>query len=93
MDSEIQDEIAIALVQAPVLRQLKVLDLSMGTLTDKGAAALLNSSDIKKLEFLNLRRHYMSDEMMQKFKTLGIPVNVDDKEIEEDDHRYAEVTE
>ncbi|MBN9383308.1 MAG: STM4015 family protein [Chitinophagaceae bacterium] len=93
MDSEIQDEIAIAVARSPILQQLKVLDLSMGTLTDKGAAALLNSDDVKKLGFLNLRRHYMSDGMMQKLQGSGIPVNVDDQEKEEDDHRYAEVTE
>lgn len=94
MDSEIQDEIATAVCIAPILQQLKVLDLSMGTLTDKGAAALLASDAIRKLDFLNLRRHYMSDEMINQMKTLGIRVNVDDQEkAEDEDYRYAEVTE
>lgn len=94
MNSEIQDEIAIAVTEAPVLQQLKTLDLSMGTLTDKGAAALLGSEGIRKLEFLNLRRHYLTDGMMAQLKTLGVPINLDDKEeADEDDFRYAEVTE
>jgi hypothetical protein len=93
MDSEIQDEIAIAVAKAPILQQLKVLDLSMGTLTDKGATALLNSPAIKKLDFLNLRHHYMSDAMMAKLKTLGIAINMTDKEEGGDDDRYIEVAE
>ena len=94
MNSEIQDEVAAAVAQAPVLQQLKVLDLSMGTLTDTGGAALLNSKDIKRLDFLNLRRHYLSEEMMTRLKQLGIRINLDDQEEpEDDDYRYAEVTE
>ncbi|BFH11652.1 hypothetical protein J6TS7_07520 [Paenibacillus dendritiformis] len=40
-DSEIQDEIAQALADAPILDQLETLDLSYGTLSDAGAEALL----------------------------------------------------
>jgi len=93
MDSIIQDDLAIAVSQAPVLKQLKVLDLSMGILTDKGAAALLHSEGIRKLQHLNLRHHFMSEGMMEQLKTLGISVNIDDKEKEEDDYRYVEVAE
>lgn len=46
-DSEIQDEIAIAVANAPILDQLHTLDLSMGTLTDKGAEALIHSEKVK----------------------------------------------
>lgn len=94
MDSEIQDEVAIAVAQAPILQQLKALDLSMGTLTDKGAKALLDSPGIRNLDFLNLRHHYLSDNMMAQLKTLHIRINLDDQEKEGgDDYRYAEVTE
>ena len=94
MNSEIQDEVTIAITQSPVLGQLKVLDLSMGSLSDKGAQALLDSPGIRKLDFLNLRHHYLSEEMMAKLKTLGIRINMDDQEeADEEDERYAEVTE
>jgi len=94
MDSEIQDDIAIAIAQAPVLNQLKVLDLSKGTLTDKGAAALLTSDGIRKLQHLNLRHHFMSEAMMEQLRSLGININLDDKKAEEeDDYRYVEVAE
>lgn len=72
MDSEIQDMIAFAVANSPVLEQLKVLDLSMGALSDKGGAALVASPVIRKLEYLNLRHHYLSDGMMAQLQGLGI---------------------
>lgn len=48
-DSEIQDEIAKAAAEAPILDQLEILDLSEGTLSDEGAEALLASDKIKNL--------------------------------------------
>ncbi len=41
-NSEIADEIAGVIVNAPVVRQIETLDLSLGTLTDEGAVALLD---------------------------------------------------
>lgn len=94
-DSELQDEIAIAAANAPVIEQLEVLDLSQGTLSDKGAEALLASESIKGLKHLDLNYHYMSNEMMQRWKSTGRSVNVDDqqKADEEDDWRYPSLTE
>lgn len=93
MDSVIQDDIAIAVAEAPVLKQLQELDLSMGVLTDKGAAALLKSEGIRKLQHLNLRHHFLSEAMMEQLKGLGISINLDDKEEEDDDYRFVEVAE
>lgn len=97
MDSEIQNEVAIAVAQSPILNQLETLDLSMGILDDKGAQALLESDGIKKLKFLNLRHHYMSNEMMEKLKSIGIPINMDDQEEadkdDDEEYRYIEVSE
>ncbi|MDQ0063807.1 STM4015 family protein [Paenibacillus harenae] len=94
-DSEIQDEIAIALAEAPILDQLETLDLSMGTLTDKGAEALLNSSKARGLKFLDLHYHYMSDEMIAKWKQSGLNVDISDQQKYDDDedYRYPSLTE
>lgn len=93
MDSEIADEIAVAIAKAPVLEQLEVLDLSMGTLTDVGGEALL-AGNIHGLKELDLEYHYLSDEMMKKFKALPIKVNVSDQQTaDDDDYRYPAVTE
>jgi hypothetical protein len=82
-DSEIADEIAKAIVNAPILDQLEVLDLSMGTLGDEGAEALVQSERVKKLKALNLSHHYCSDEMMNKLASLPIEVDLSDQEAED----------
>ncbi|WP_248929837.1 STM4015 family protein [Paenibacillus hamazuiensis] len=94
-DSEIQDDIAIALAHAPILDQLHTLDLSMGTLSDKGAEALLGSDKIRKLEFLDLSYHYMSDEMMERCTKSGIHVDISDQQEsdDDDDYRFPALTE
>lgn len=92
-NSFLQDEIAIQISQSPILGQLQTLDLSMGTLSDLGADALLSNPAIRNLHFLNLDHHYMSEEMMKKIKSLGIPVSMNGKEVEEDGYRYIEVSE
>jgi hypothetical protein len=92
-DSEITDELAVALDNAPVLQKLEMLDLSMGTLSDVGAKALLKNSALKRLKMLDLHHHYISDEVSKQLKQLGITVNLDDKKEEEDGDRYIEVSE
>ncbi|WNS41181.1 STM4015 family protein [Paenibacillus sp. MMS20-IR301] len=94
-NSEIQDEIAAALADAPILDQLETLDLSLGTLSDTGAEALLASGRIQGLKLLNLSRHYMSDEMMLRLKNSGLPADVSDQQTsdDEDDWRYPSITE
>ncbi|OQP53324.1 molybdenum metabolism regulator [Niastella koreensis] len=94
MDSELQDELALAAAQAPVVNQLKVLDLSKGVLTDKGGEALCDSTAIRNLQHLNLRHHFMSEDMMSRLKALNMSINLDDKREEDDDeYRFVEVAE
>lgn len=93
-DSEIQDEIAKAAAEAPILDQLEVLDLSQGTLSDEGAEALLASDKIKQLKHLDLSYHYMTDEMIRRWNQSGISVDVSDQQqSDEDDWRYPSLTE
>lgn len=92
-DSEIADEIAIAIADAPILDQLETLDLSNGTLSDKGGEALLASGKILKLKRLDLHYHYLSNDMVKKFKSLGIVVDVSDQQDIDDEWRYPAVTE
>ncbi|MFX3634420.1 MAG: STM4015 family protein [Candidatus Pristimantibacillus sp.] len=94
-DSEIQDDIAIALADAPIIDQLHTLDLSQGTLTDTGAEALLHSERVKKLQKLDLSYHYMSDEMMNRWKQSGLNVDISDQQAADDDedYRYPSLTE
>ncbi|OKP84664.1 hypothetical protein A3844_19440 [Paenibacillus helianthi] len=94
-NSEIQDEIAKAVADAPILDQLDTLDLSLGTLSDEGAEALLASQRIKGLKALNLSHHYMSEEMVARWQKSGLPVDVSDRQTSDDDEdwRYPSITE
>jgi hypothetical protein len=96
-NSQDMDAIAIAVASSPILGRLEGLDLSMGTLTDEGATALLRAPAIRNLKHLNLRHHYLSTAMVKKMKSLGIEVNTSDRKESEDgdgdEYRYAEVTE
>ena len=96
MNSDISDDIAVALKGAPILGQLEVLDLSMGTLGDRGAQALLENSKIKGLKTLDLEHHYMSAAVQQRIEALApVKVLADDSALDPDypDDRYTAVGE
>ena len=96
-DSLIADEIAVAVANAPILSQLATLDLSNGTLGDEGAKALLESPAIKSLRKLDLHYHFMSAEMAARFRSLGIEVDVSERQeadtYDGEAHRYVAVSE
>ncbi|GLX93150.1 hypothetical protein [Herbidospora sp. NBRC 101105] len=94
-DSEIQDEIAAAVASAPVVAQLDELDLSMGTLTDAGAEALLGGQPLSHLKVLDLHHNFLSDTMADRVaKALpGVDVKLHDRFSPEDDRLYVAVSE
>ncbi|MGW2087228.1 STM4015 family protein [Streptomyces sp. NPDC001880] len=99
-NSEIQDEIAAAVASAPVVAQLETLSLSMGTLGDEGAEALLSGQPLTHLTSLDLHHHYMSDPLVDRLRDRLGPdrVNVEIDEVEywdpeEDIDRYVAVGE
>lgn len=96
-NSEMADEVAAMIAKASIVEQIKVLDMSMGNMTDKGAAALLSSPHIGSLQKLDLHFHYISDEYMGKLRDIGIELDLSDKQ-EEDEYdgevyRYIAVSE
>ncbi|MEH0154427.1 STM4015 family protein [Limibacter armeniacum] len=64
-NSEIADDIAKELADAPVLEQLHTLDVSMGIMKDEGAEYLLNSK-LDHLKKLDVSSNYLSADMIQK---------------------------
>ncbi|WAX81599.1 STM4015 family protein [Streptomyces sp. KMM 9044] len=102
-NSEIQDEVAAAVASAPVVARLDVLDLSMGTLSDDGAVALLGGQPLTHLEKLDLHHNYLSEPLRQRlsetFAAAGVEVDLDPDAAEagEDDNgtarRYVSVGE
>ncbi|MFE6128602.1 STM4015 family protein [Streptomyces sp. NPDC056437] len=97
-NSEIQDEIAVAVAGAPVVARLETLDLSMGTLGDEGAEALLNGQPLSHLKKLDLHHHFISKPMADRLAgALGVDgVEVDlseDESAEGREDRYTAVAE
>jgi hypothetical protein len=96
-DSDIADQIAAALAQAPILERIHTLDLSLGTLGDEGAAALVANPAIAKLARLDIHHHYCSNEMVARLARLGIDVDTSGQEqpdkYDGEFHRYVAVGE
>lgn len=96
-NSEIADQVALAVSNAPIVKRLKTLDMSQGTLGDEGAQALLESEAVRGLEKLDLHYHFCTDVMQEKLKAL--PIEVDTSEAQSGDewegvvHRYVAVGE
>jgi hypothetical protein len=92
-NSEIAADVAAALAGAPILERLRVLNLSLGNLSDRGAEALLSNPAVGRLERLDLRHHYVSPEMIDRLKSLGVTVNAGDPEgagsMNGREHRYV----
>jgi predicted DNA-binding WGR domain protein len=77
-NSEIADAIAEALANAPVLKRVRVLDLSLGNLGDKGARALAANPAVAKLEKLDIHHHYVSPKVVEQLNGLGITIDAGD---------------
>ncbi|MFK4144053.1 STM4015 family protein [Streptomyces sp. NPDC004065] len=100
-NSEIQDEIAAAVAAAPVVAQLKSLDLSLGVLTDEGVAALLGGQPLSHLTWLDLHHHFVSDPVADRLRAAlepsGVEVDLsergDEDEWDGEIHRYTAVAE
>lgn len=96
-DSSIADDVATAVAAAPIVERLETLDLSLGTLGDAGAEALLASSRLLKLKRLDLHHNYISPPLAGKLEAL--PIEVDTSERLEEDvyggtaYRYCAISE
>lgn len=63
-DSEVQDEIVAAVVNSPLVRRIKTLDLSQGLLTERGARSLLHLPADGTLECVDISYHYVPEEIV-----------------------------
>jgi len=96
LDSEIQDELAEVVLDSKYMKQIETLDLSYGTLTDKGgeliAEKLKAYPNVKKVI---IEYHFLSDQGIQKLgqamKALGKDLKIEDQQ--EKEYCYAMITE
>jgi uncharacterized protein (TIGR02996 family) len=100
MNCEHADELCSALARSALLPRLEVLDLSLGTLSDAGAAALLAGRErFAHLRRLNLAQSYLTDAACRELSALCAEVVTDEqREAEEVDadgnaFRYVSVGE
>jgi uncharacterized protein (TIGR02996 family) len=93
MNSEFENDIAKHLAKSPLLAQLEVVDLSMGTLHDEGGKAILAAADaFKHLKKLDLDHNYLSDDTakalekaLRKVVSIG---NIEDADEDGDETYY-----
>lgn len=87
-NAEHTDDWVPVLAGAPVAASLEVLDLSLGTLTDTGARALLEAPALRGLKRLDLHHHYLSEEMAERVRTAfteaGVAVDLSDRQVDSD---------
>jgi hypothetical protein len=92
-NSEISDQLAGYLAQQSWLGSLHTLDLSMGTLGDDGAKALLASQFVQGLKVLDVRHHYISEPVVEQLEALPLTLEIDEAEEADDGDRYVQVSE
>lgn len=80
-DSEIQDELTEVVLESKYIHQIRTLDLSNGTLTDKGGKLLLEKlPGFSNIEKLDVHYHYLSNELMEELQKLPITLDLSEQE-------------
>jgi uncharacterized protein (TIGR02996 family) len=98
-NAEFTNELCEVLHQAPILKQLETLDLSMGTMTDAGAAALAaNAAAYKHLKHLDVTENMLTGEGEKALAKLCESVARGNQregygDADDDDYRYVAVGE
>jgi hypothetical protein len=92
-NAEHADEVAAAVAAAPVTARLSMLDMSLGTLGDAGAEALLNGQPLTHLDALDLHHHFLSEATRSRLReALADRVNLDEwQDASREGSRYTRV--
>ncbi|MBS5822716.1 MAG: STM4015 family protein [Clostridium argentinense] len=100
-NSEIQDEICEKVFEGDIIEELEVLDLSLGTLTDKGAKIILdNIGKVSHLKKLDLTYNYIKEDMLkvleERLGELDIEYSLSQEDVyfdDDDEYRSPFITE
>ena len=79
------------------MERIEILDLSLGTLSDRGAAHLVQSGKLAGLHSLDVTHHYLSDAMVAKLRDATPNLIAEDPQEpdswNDEDHYYIAVSE
>lgn len=94
-NAEDTDALAALLAHAPVVARLESFDLSLGTLSDEGVAALLAGQPLNHLRRLDLHHHWISEAMIERlWQALPeVDITVDEALLGRDGDRFIAVAE
>jgi uncharacterized protein (TIGR02996 family) len=93
-NAEFSNDICQALPTARILPQLEVLDLSMGTLDDEGAAAIVeNKEAFAHLSYLDLSDSFLSEAIRGQLAGVCVNVATSGQKGGPDEDRYVSVGE
>lgn len=85
-DSDIQDEVTEIVFNSKYINQINTLDLSMGTLTDKGGRIIADKlKEYPNIKSVDLNYHYMTDKMVDELEKIceELGVEIDTSEGQE----------
>lgn len=88
VDSEIQDELTEVVLNCKYIDKIETLDLSFGTLTDKGGDLIAGKiGDFPNIKKIEIEHHFLSDEGIERLKAA---VSAAGKEIRIEDQQESE---
>ncbi len=91
------DDVVDFLQNSPVLDRLRILNLSRGSLTDRGAKILLENSKFKQLHTIDISMNILSSEMVNSLSKKSLNLIFDPQDRARDDicgsSRYSSVYE
>jgi len=91
------DATAQLVANASIVGQLEVLDLSLGTLSDEGALALVKCPLLRSVRRLEISHHYVSEAVVEQLKQCGPEIDASDRQEPDvwsgEYHRYCSVSE
>jgi hypothetical protein len=96
-NSEIADAIAVAISRSPLLSSISELDLSLGTISDEGFAALASMDPSPNLVRLNVSHHYAApaavESLVTAMKQRSVELDATDVQTGAADERYVTISE
>ncbi|GEM_PF-519985 len=79
-NSDIANELAKALTSAAIVSRLNKLDLSLGTMNDEGAEAILPLTQLEHLHIINLHRNFISPALTKQLVSGSVPCDISDQQ-------------